>query len=124
MGFTSLASSLSLIKAGKLRPVAVTSKERVPALPDVPPLADTPGLEAYELNNWFGLFAPAGVPAPVLQTLHAATLKALGPELQQVLVDLGGIPAPDTPEQFRSFIAAEWVAFAAIVKDIGVTIDG
>jgi tripartite-type tricarboxylate transporter receptor subunit TctC len=65
MGLTSVAAAVSLIKAGELRPIAVTSKERVPAL------------AAYELNNWFGLFAPSGVARAMVQTVQAAAVKAL-----------------------------------------------
>ena len=58
IGYTSVAAAIGLIKAGKLRSIGVTSKERVRALPEVPSLSETPALAAYELNNWFGLFAP------------------------------------------------------------------
>lgn len=71
----------------------MTSKERVRALPDVPSLSETPALAAYELNNWFGLFAPAGVLPAIFQVIHGAAVKALSSrELQQRLIEQGGIP--------------------------------
>ena len=71
MSFTSLAAALPLIKAGKLRAVAVTSKDRMPQLPDVPPLSEgAPGLAGYELLNWFGMFATGGTPQPIVDRLN------------------------------------------------------
>ena len=125
MGYTSVAAAISLIKAGKLRPIGVTSKERVRALPEVPSLSETPALAAYELNNWFGLFAPSGVSPANMKILHAAAVKALsGPELQQKLVEQGGIPSPGTPDAFRSLIAADSTKFAQIIKDVGIPMEG
>jgi len=125
MGYTSVAAALSLIKAGKLRPIGVTSKERVRAVPDVPSLSETPALAAYELNNWFGLFAPSGVPPAILQTVHAAAVKALSsPELQAKLIEQGGIPSPGQPEAFRSLIVSDSQKFAQIIKDVGIPMEG
>jgi tripartite-type tricarboxylate transporter receptor subunit TctC len=121
-GFTSVAAAMPLIKSGKLRPIAVSSKQRVPALPDVPALAETPGLAAYELNNWFGMFAPAGLPPAVLQTISAAAVKALAsPTMQKLIVDNGAIPSPQTPEEFRRFLAAESAKFAQIIREVNIT---
>ncbi len=78
MSFSSLAAALPLIKAGKLRAVAVTSKERMPQLPEVAPLAEgAPGLAGYELLNWFGMFATAGTPPEIVDRLNAIVNDAL-----------------------------------------------
>jgi tripartite-type tricarboxylate transporter receptor subunit TctC len=125
MGYTSVAAALSLIKAGKLRPIGVTSKERVRALPDVPSLSETPALAAYELNNWFGLFAPSGMSSAHVKVVHAAALKALSsPELQAKLIEQGGIPSPGQPEAFRALIVADSQKFAQIIKDVGIPMEG
>jgi tripartite-type tricarboxylate transporter receptor subunit TctC len=125
MGYTSVAAALGLIKGGKLRPIGVTSKERVRALPDVPSLSETPALAAYELNNWFGLFAPADVPPAVLQVVHSAAVKALSSrELQQRLIEQGGIPAPGPAEEFRSLIVSDSQKFAQIIKEVGIPMEG
>jgi tripartite-type tricarboxylate transporter receptor subunit TctC len=124
MGYMSVAAAMPLIKAGRLRPVAVTSKARVPALPDGPTLSETPALASYELDNWFGLFAPAAVPKGILATLNAAAVKAIGtPELQKTIIDGGAIPAPGTPEAFAAFIAAQSQLYAQIIKEVGITAD-
>ena len=125
MGYASVAAALPLIRAGKVRAIAVTSRERVPALPSVPTLAETPALATYELNNWFGLFAPAGVPAPVLDIVGATARKALStPEMQKFIVDGGASPAPQSPDEFRAFLNGESSKFARIIKEVNITADG
>lgn len=125
MGYTSVAAAIGLIKAGKLRPIGVTSRERVRALPDVPALAETPALADYELNNWFGLFAPAGVSPANVQVVNAAAVKALSSaELQKILVEQGGIPSPGTPDAFRALIAGDSKKFAQIIRDVNIPMEG
>lgn len=124
MGYMSVAAAMPLIRGGRLRPIAVTSKVRVPALPDVPTLSETPALADYELDNWFGLFAPAAVPKPIIATLNAAAVQVLGtPAMQKTIVDGGGMPAPGTPEAFAAFIAAQSQIYAQIIKEVGITAD-
>jgi len=124
MGYMSVAAAMPLIKGGRLRPIAVTSKVRVPALADVPTLAETPALSAYELDNWFGLFAPAAIPKPILATLNAAAVKVLDtPGMQKTIIDGGAIPAPGTPEAFAAFIAVQSQTYAQIIKEVGITAD-
>jgi tripartite-type tricarboxylate transporter receptor subunit TctC len=125
MGYTSVAAAIGLIRAGKLRPIGVTSKERVSALPDVASLSETPALASYELNNWFGLFAPAGVSPANVQIVNTAAVRALSSaELQKVLVEQGGIPSPGTPEAFRTLIAADSKKFAQIIRDVNIPMEG
>jgi len=125
MGYTSVAAAIGLIRPGKLRPIGVTSKERVRAIPDVPSLSETPVLADYELNNWFGLFAPAGVSPVNVQVVHAAAVKALSSaELQKILVEQGGIPAPGTPDAFRALIASDSKKFAQIIRDVNIPMEG
>ncbi len=102
-----LPSSMAYIKAGKLRALAVTSKNRVPELPDVPTMIQS-GFPNFEVTAWFGLFAPAGTPKPVIDKLYAAVKKALEtPEIKQRWKDLGGWAVGDTPANTKIFIAAE-----------------
>jgi tripartite-type tricarboxylate transporter receptor subunit TctC len=125
MGYTSVAAAIGLIRAGKLRPIGVTSKERVRAIPNVPSLSETPVLADYELNNWFGLFAPAGVSPVNVQVVHAAAVKALSSvELQKILVEQGGIPSPGTPDAFRALIAGDSKKFAQIIRDVNIPMEG
>ncbi|WP_081354779.1 Bug family tripartite tricarboxylate transporter substrate binding protein [Polynucleobacter asymbioticus] len=102
-----LPSSMSYIKAGKLRALAVTSKNRVAELPDVPTMMQS-GFPNFEVTAWFGLFVPAGTPKPVIDKLYVAVKKALEtPEIKQRWKDLGGWAVGDTPANTKIFIAAE-----------------
>jgi tripartite-type tricarboxylate transporter receptor subunit TctC len=124
MTFVSIASALPLIKSGQVKAIAVTSKERVAALPDTPALTEFKPLAGYELENWFGFFAPAGIPAPVLAKLSEAAQKALrNPEFAKKLRAQGGEPTPYTPEAFRAFVRAESAKFQRIIVDANVTLE-
>jgi len=102
-----LPSSMQYIKAGKLRALAVTSKNRVAELPDVPTMIQA-GYPNFEVTAWFGLFVPAGTPKPVIDKLYVAVKKALdSPEIKQRWKDLGGWAVGDTPANTKLFIAAE-----------------
>jgi tripartite-type tricarboxylate transporter receptor subunit TctC len=118
MSFTSLAAALPLMQAGKLRAVAVTSRERMPQLPDVAPLARaTPELNGYELLNWFGLFAPAGTPEPVVTRLNALVNAGLADKrIAENLQMQGIVPRPMSAPEYRAFVVAEAEKFGAIVK--------
>ncbi|WP_114638373.1 Bug family tripartite tricarboxylate transporter substrate binding protein [Polynucleobacter necessarius] len=107
MMIDNLPSSMQYIKSGKLRALAVTSKNRVAELPDVPTMIQS-GYPNFEVTAWFGLFAPAGTPKPVINKLYAAVKKALEtPEIKQRWKDLGGWAVGDTPANTKIFIAAE-----------------
>ncbi|WP_251368213.1 tripartite tricarboxylate transporter substrate binding protein [Polynucleobacter sp. MG-6-Vaara-E2] len=102
-----LPSSMQYIKSGKLRALAVTSKNRVAELPDVPTMIQS-GYPNFEVTAWFGLFVPAGTPKPVIDKLYVAVKKALdSPEIKQRWKDLGGWAVGDTPANTKLFIAAE-----------------
>jgi tripartite-type tricarboxylate transporter receptor subunit TctC len=125
MSFSSLGAALPLIQDGKLRAVAVTSRTPMPQLPDVAPLSSAPGMEEYELINWFGLFAPAGLPSAVMDKLAAAADNALqDPELATKLMAQGIIPRRMDPAAFRSFVEEETVKFAKIINDANITAEG
>ena len=101
MSFSSLAAALPLIKAGKIRAVAVTSKERMPQLPDVAPLSEgSAGLKDYELLNWFGLFITAGTPPAIVERLNGIINKALkDPSIVDKLMPQGIVPKTMTPAE-------------------------
>lgn len=107
IGFDNLPSSMSLIKAGKVRALAVTTNTRWPAAPDIPTLAEA-GVPGYEMSAWFGLFAPAGTPKPLVDDLNkhiVAILKT--PEMQQKMLELGAQPVGDSPEQFAAYVRSD-----------------
>jgi tripartite-type tricarboxylate transporter receptor subunit TctC len=121
--FASLPASLSHIKAGKLKALAVSSPKRSPALPDVPALAET--VPGYAGTLWIGVFSPAGVPAEVSAKLGEAMGKTLAAKdlrdkLEQQGVELA---APTTPEQFSTLLNEDIARWAKIVKSSGAAID-
>jgi tripartite-type tricarboxylate transporter receptor subunit TctC len=122
--FDNLPSSLALIKAGKLKPLAVTSAQRSAALPDVPTVAES-GLPGFEASSWFGLLAPAGTPKDVVAKLNGEVAKWLAtPEAKEKLASQGAIVSTGlTPDDFTRHIAAETVKWQKVVKDSGAKID-
>jgi tripartite-type tricarboxylate transporter receptor subunit TctC len=125
MSFTSLAAALPLIQDGKLRAVAVTSRTRMPQLPDVAPLSEgAPGLKDYELLNWFALFATAGTPAPIVAKLNDTVNGTLSERKTAELLTVQGIvPRPQTPDAFKAFVEAESRKFAAIIERAKITLE-
>ncbi len=117
MTFVSYTAAKSFIQAGKVKPIAVTSAARAPFAPDLPAIAEYKPLAKYQLENWFGLFAPAGTPEAVVLKLNAAVTAALkDPELSRKLREQGGEPTPLTPQQFSDFIKKESAQFERIVQ--------
>ena len=122
MSFTSLAAALPLIKAGKLRAVAVTSKDRMPQLPDVAPLAEgAPGLAGYELLNWFGMFATGGTPMEIVDRLNDIVNTALlTPSISDKLIVQGIVPRLMSAKEYASFVDSETEKFGKIVEQANI----
>ena len=121
--FDNLPSVIPHVRSGKLRAIAITTATRSPELPDVPTIAEA-GLPGYEAASWFGLFAPADTPAPVLATLSTALAKVLSnPDVQKKISMQGGEVVNETPAQFAAFIKAETTKWGKVVKDSGARID-
>jgi tripartite-type tricarboxylate transporter receptor subunit TctC len=104
---SNVASAKQHIDSGKLRALGVTSRERAPALPDIPTVAEA-GVKGYEVLNWFGMFAPTGTPAPIVMRLHAESAKFLAlPETRQRLSGEGADIVASTPADFATFVKVE-----------------
>lgn len=113
------------IQSGAVRALAVTSKDRNSLLPDVPAMRETmPELAGYEVNTWFGLFGPAGLPAEAVNSLNAevAALIAL-PETQRRFTELGGFPMRGSPEAFAAFVRSEITKWADVIRREGLAMD-
>jgi len=122
--FDNLPSSMALIKAGKLKALAVTSAKPSPALPGVPTIAQAAGLPQYEASSWFGMLAPAGTPPEIVHRIQQEVAKALGaPAVRERLQAQGAEPVGNTPEQFAALIRAETTKWAKVVKDSGAKVD-
>jgi tripartite-type tricarboxylate transporter receptor subunit TctC len=121
--FDNMPSALPHVKAGKLRALAVTTSKRSAELPDVPTIAEA-GVPGYEATSWFGLFAPAGTPAPVLDKLSASLAKVLkDPEVTRKIAEQGGEPHAEKPQEFAAFIQKETAKWAQVVKASGASLD-
>ncbi|MBT9491525.1 MAG: tripartite tricarboxylate transporter substrate binding protein, partial [Paucibacter sp.] len=113
--FDNMPSAIQHVRSGKLRPIAVTTAKRSPELPDVPTIAEA-GVPGYEATSWFGMFAPAGTPKPVLDKLHAALIKVLNQaDVKKKIAEQGGDVVAETPEQFAAQIKAEFEVYKAVV---------
>ena len=111
------------VKAGKVKALGVTSTKRAASLPDVPTFEEG-GVHGFGVESWFALFAPAGTPAPIVRTLNAALVKAVGmPDVQQQIADTGGSPAGSTPEELGRRLKEDIALFGRIVKEAGIKID-
>ena len=121
--FDNMPSAIQHVRAGKLRPIAVTTAKRSPELPDVPTIAES-GVPGYEATSWFGLFAVAGTPAPIVTQLNKALVKVLNqPDVKAKIVAQGGEVVAETPEQFAAFIKAETAKWGKVVKESGASVD-
>ena len=122
MSFASLAAALPLIKGGKIRAVAVTSKDRMPQLPDVAPLSEgAPGLAGYELLNWFGMFATGGTPQPIVDRLNGIVNTALkDPAIADKLNPQGIVTRPMSAADYKKFVESETEKFGKIIVQANI----
>ena len=117
--FVDLGNALAQAKGGKLRGLGVTSPKRTPLAPELPAIAEE--LPGYEVIAWFGLVAPAKLPAPIVQRLNDVAMKALAtPEVKAKFGTLGTDVAPLNPREFTSFIQREVASWAKLVKLAGI----
>ncbi len=113
-----------MIKAGRLRPIAVTTPQRSPELPDVPTLAEA-GVQGAEMSTWYGLFTTAGTPRAIVERLHAELTRALAlPDVRARLVGLGGEPGALSVREFSDMNRAEYERFGRLIREAGIKIDG
>ncbi|OGB47676.1 MAG: LacI family transcriptional regulator [Burkholderiales bacterium RIFCSPLOWO2_12_FULL_65_40] len=121
--FDNLPSVIPHVRGGKLRAIAISTAKRSADLPDVPTIAEA-GVPGYEATSWFGLFAPAATPAPVLAKISTALSKVLAnAEVKKKIDDQGGEPANETPAQFADFIQKESLKWGKVVKESGASLD-
>ncbi|HET9043901.1 MAG TPA: tripartite tricarboxylate transporter substrate binding protein [Burkholderiales bacterium] len=121
MIFSDALPVMQHIRAGKLRPIGITSKDRSPLSPDIPTMAEQ-GFADLVAVNWWGVLVPAGTPRPIVDKLNADLVKVLAdPDLKKKYADLGVEPMSSTPEFFGDFIRTESARYAKVIKDAGIT---
>lgn len=116
-------AALPHIKSGKIRPLAVTTAQRISMLPDVPTASEA-GLPGFEVASLFGILVPAGTPAAIVNRLNAEINKVLAmPEARQELLAQGAYAAPSTPEQAQARVKQEIAQWAKVIKDANIQPD-
>ena len=119
---TAVSSTLPFVHAGKLKALGVSSEKRLSILPDVPAIAES--VPGYEVVTWYGVFAPAGTPKPVLDRLHAALVKSVAePDTRARLAALGADPRVTSPAEFADAIRRETAKWATVVKSAGMRVE-
>jgi len=124
MMFDTTSSAMAQIKAGKFRPLAVTTPQRVAELPNVPTIAEV-GYPAAEMTTWYALYVTAGTPKPIVDKLHAELERVLQlPDVQSRLRGLGGEPSSMSVQQFVDMQRAEYDRFGKLIKSANIHADG
>lgn len=112
------------VKSGKLKLIAVSSEQREPTFPNVPTVAETPGLEGYSAGSWQGIIAPVKMPADMINKTHNEVRRIIAmPEVAEKLTSLGSRPQAKTPQELGKWMTAEKDKWAKVVKDSGYTIE-
>ena len=120
--FAGLQAAQTLVRSGKLRGLAVTTPKRVPAMPDVPAVAEA--LPGFEVVGWYGFAAPAKLPAAILAKLHGEIVRILNqPDIRERILSDGSEPVGSSPEEFRAYMHADLVKWAKVVKESGASLN-
>ena len=120
LGMVDVPSAIAHVRAGKMRALAVTSKRRIIAAPEVPTFEEA-GVPGYEAIGWFGTVAPANTPADIVRKLNAEIVSALAvPEIRQRALDAGAEPYTSTPQEFAALIREETVKWAQVIRSAGI----
>jgi len=123
MAFDGMGTSAQQIKAGKLRPLAVTTPKRSPLIPDTPTMAEA-GVPGYEVTTWYALWAVKGTPQAAIDRMYAETVKVLAmPDIKEIWTAQGADPGGQPPAEFAAFLKSEIAKWATVVKEAGAKID-
>ena len=121
--FQLVPNVLGAIKAGQVRPLAVASKQRLAALPDVPTAAEA-GLRGWESSAWFGFFGPRGMPRPMVERLNREVIAAIAdPAVRARFSEFGAEPLTSTPEELAAYVSAEMVRWRGIITRAGIKLE-
>jgi len=124
LAFDTLPASSPHVRSGRMKALAVSSARRLPDYPDVP-TAEEAGVPGYVISTWYGVFAPAGTPAEIVNRVHADILRAMqAPETRTRLQEIGADETVTrTPEEFAAIVRADTARYAKVIKDAGLKLD-
>jgi tripartite-type tricarboxylate transporter receptor subunit TctC len=121
--FEALGSASAYIRAGKIKPIAVTSPKRSPSFPEIPTAIES-GLPAFDVTSWYGLWVPAGTPAAIVQRLQAAVAKAFEePDMKELWFKLGAEPGGAPTEEFRTLVSRDVAKWGKVVREAKISVD-
>jgi tripartite-type tricarboxylate transporter receptor subunit TctC len=121
--FEALGSASAHIRAGTIKPIAVTSAKRSPSFPEVPTAIES-GMPGFDITSWYGLWVPAGTPRPIIDKLQAAVAKAFeDPQLRETWFMLGAEPGGSSPEDFRALVGREVAKWGKVVREAHITVE-
>jgi len=121
--FSTVSTAIAAMDSKRVRPLAMTGNQRFELMPDLPTVAEA-GLKGFEVNNWYGIFLPAGTPKDIVTRLNADVVKALAaPDVKKRLIEAGIVATSSSPEGFTAYVKAESTKWAKVIKDAGITVE-
>lgn len=121
--FSTVSTAIAAIDAKRVRPLAMTGNQRFQLMPELPTMSEA-GLKGFEVNNWYGVFVPAGTPKDVVGRLNAEIVKALAAsDVKKRLLDAGIVATSSTPEMFAAYVSAETAKWAKVIRDARITVE-
>jgi tripartite-type tricarboxylate transporter receptor subunit TctC len=121
--FSTVSTAVGSIQAGKIRALGMTGNQRFERMPDIPTISEA-GLKGFEVNNWYGLFAPAGTSKDIIGRLNAESVKALAmSDVKSHLLDAGIIAVSSTPEAFAAYIQSETRKWAKVIREANIKVE-
>ena len=121
--FSTVSTALGAIESKRVRALAMTGNQRFELMPELPTVAEA-GLKGFEVNNWYGVFLPAGTPRDIVNRLNAEVVKALAqPDVKKRLLESGIVAASSTPEAFTAYVKAETAKWAKVIRDANITVE-
>ena len=122
--FSAIAQGLPLARAGKVQGLAISTGKRWPTVPDVPTVEESAGLTGYDMDFWYGLFAPGKTPDALVAQINRDVVEVLNdPELRERFVSAGVAPRPSTPAEFREFVSREIARWGKLIGEIGLKLE-
>jgi len=121
--FSTVSTAVAAMDSKRVRPLAMTGNQRFQLMPDLPTVAEA-GLKGFEVNNWYGVFMPAGTSKEIVAKLNAEIVKALAaPDVKKRLIESGIVATSSSPEGFTAYVKAESAKWAKVINDAGITVE-